>query len=78
MHCRHEETRKIYSTEKVDRQRLKATLRRVKESQESEDDGSQDQKRRMITKTRRMNTMNEKAENEKFAGELDTMEKGLL
>jgi hypothetical protein len=35
---------------KVDRQRLKATLRRVKE--ESEDEGSQDQKRRKISKAR--------------------------
>ena len=63
---------------KVGRQCLKATLRRVKEPQESEDEGFQDQKRRKITKTRRMNSMNEKAENEKFAGELDTTEKGLL
>ena len=63
---------------KVDRQRLKATLRRVKESQESEEEESQDQKRRKLTKTRRMNNMNEKAENEKFDGELDTTEKGLL
>jgi hypothetical protein len=46
---------------KVDRQLLKATLRRVKESQESEDEGSQDQKRGKTTKTRRMSTMNEKA-----------------
>jgi hypothetical protein len=63
---------------KVDRQRLKATLRRVKESQESEDEGSQDHKRRKISRARQTSTMNEKAENEKFAGELDTTEKGLL
>ena len=61
---------------KVDRQRLKATLRRVRE--ESEDEGSQDQKRKKTNKIRRVNNMNEKAENEKFAGELDTTEKGLL
>jgi hypothetical protein len=66
------------SLDQVDRQRLKATLRRVKESQESEDEGSQDQKRRKITLIRQMSTMNEKAENKKFAGELDTTEKGLL
>jgi hypothetical protein len=63
---------------KVDRQRLKATLRRVKESQESDDEGSQDNKRRKTNRTRRTNTVNDKAENEKFAGELDTTEKGLL
>jgi hypothetical protein len=63
---------------KVDRQHLKATLRRMKEPQESNDEGSHDQKRRKITKTREMSTMNEKAENKKFAGELDTTEKGLL
>jgi hypothetical protein len=58
---------------------LIATLCRMKEPQESEDEGSQqDQKRRNITKTRQMSTMNEKAENKKFAGELDTTEKGLL
>jgi hypothetical protein len=63
---------------KVDRQRLKAILRRVEESQESENEGSQDQKRQKINRTRQTSTMNEKAENEKFAGELDTTEKGLL
>jgi hypothetical protein len=57
---------------------LKATLRRMKEPQESNDEGSHDQKRRKITKTRRMSTMNEKAENTKFAGELDTTGKDLL
>jgi hypothetical protein len=63
---------------KVDRQRLKATLRRMRDPQDSEDEEPQDQKRRKVTRTRRVNTMNEKAENEKFAGELDTTEKGLL
>jgi hypothetical protein len=63
---------------KVDRQRLKATLLRMKDPQDSEDEEPQDQKRRKITRTRRVNTMNEKAENEKFAGELDTTEKGFL
>jgi hypothetical protein len=61
---------------KVDRQQLKATLRRVKE--ESEDEGSQDQKRRKINRTRQASTLNENAENEKFTGELNTTEKGLL
>jgi hypothetical protein len=63
---------------KVDRQRLKATMRRMKEPQESNDEESQDQKRRKITKARRTSTMNKKAENKTFAGELDTTEKGLL
>jgi hypothetical protein len=63
---------------KVDRQRLKATMRRVKEPQETDDEESQDQKRRKVNKARRTSTMNEKAENETFAGELDTTEKGLL
>jgi hypothetical protein len=64
---------------KVDRQRLKATMRRMKAPQESDDEEShQDQKRRKITKARRTSTMTEKAENETFAGELDTTEKGLL
>jgi hypothetical protein len=63
---------------KVDRQRLKATMRRMKEPQESDDEDSQNQKRRKISRARQTSTMNEKAENEKFAGELDTTEKGLL
>jgi hypothetical protein len=65
---------------KTDRQRMKATLRRLRFPQESDDEDSEDQnqKRRKISKTRRVATMNEKAENEKFSGELDTTEKGLL
>jgi hypothetical protein len=65
---------------KTDRQRMKATLRCVRFPQESDDEDSEDQnqKRRKISKTRRVATMNEKAENEKFSGELDTTEKGLL
>jgi hypothetical protein len=65
---------------KTDRQRMKATLCRMKNSQESDDEDSDDQnnKRRTISKTRRVAAMNEKAENEKFEGELDTTEKGLL
>jgi hypothetical protein len=41
---------------KVDRHRLKATLHRMKVPQ---DEGSQDEKRRNIIKTRQMSTMNE-------------------
>jgi hypothetical protein len=65
---------------KTDRQRMKATLRRVRFPQESNDEDSEDQnqKRRKISKTRRVATMSEKAENEKFSGELDMTEKGLL
>jgi hypothetical protein len=59
---------------------MKATLHRMKNPQESKDEDSddQDQKRRKVSKTRHVATMNDKAENEKFAGELDTTEKGLL
>jgi hypothetical protein len=65
---------------KTDRQRMKATLRRVRFPQESDDEVSEDQnqKRGKISKTRRVATMNEKVENEKFSGELDMTEKGLL
>jgi hypothetical protein len=65
---------------KTDRQRMKANLRRMKNPQESNDEDldDQNQKRRKISKTRRVATMNEKAENEKFAGEWDMTEKGLL
>jgi hypothetical protein len=65
---------------KTDRQRMKATLCHVRFPQESNDDDSEDQnqKRRKIFKTRLVATMNEKAENEKYSGELDTTEKGLL
>jgi hypothetical protein len=65
---------------KTDRQRMKATLRHVRFPQESCDEDSEDQKqkRRRITKTSHVATMNEKAENEKFSCELDTTEKGLL
>jgi hypothetical protein len=64
----------------MDRQRMKATLHCVRFPQESDDEDSEDQnqKRRKISKTRRVATVNEKAENEKFSDELDTMEKGLL
>jgi hypothetical protein len=65
---------------KTDRQRMKATLHRMRNPQESDDEDSEDQnqKRQKISKTRRVATMNEKAENEKFSGELDTTEKGLI
>jgi hypothetical protein len=70
----------VIQQKKTDRQRMKATLRCVRFPQESDDGDSEDQnqKRRKIFKTRRVATMNEKAENEKFSGELDTTEKGLL
>jgi hypothetical protein len=62
---------------KTDRQRMKATLRCVRFPQESNDEDSEDQnqKRRNFSMTRRVATMNEKPENEKFSGELDTTEK---
>jgi hypothetical protein len=65
---------------KTDRQQMKATLRHMKNPQESDDEDSDDQnnKRQKISKTRRVASMSEKAENEKFKGELDTTEKGLL
>jgi hypothetical protein len=61
-------------------QGMKATLRRVRFPQGSDDEDSeeQNQKRRKVSMTRRVATMSEKAENEKFSGELDTTEKGLL
>jgi hypothetical protein len=65
---------------KTDRQWMKATLRRMKNPQESDDEDLDDQNnmRRKISKTRRVATMSDKAENEKFKGELETTEKGLL
>jgi gag-polypeptide of LTR copia-type len=64
---------------KTDRQRMKATLHRMKNPQESGDElDGQNKKRQKISNTRHVATMNDKAENEKFGGELDTTEKGLL
>jgi hypothetical protein len=67
---------------KLDRHRLKATLRRMRSSGDSdmEDEAfGSAPKRSKLTKPRRTGSTNsEKVENKKFEGELDTTERGLL
>jgi len=65
---------------KLDRHRLKATLRRMKNEEESDEEEliNHKTKRQKHNKTRRVDSLNEKAENSKFEGELETTEKGLL
>ena len=66
---------------KLDRYRLKATMRRMRPSEDSdlEDEGPEpSSKRNKHTKARRVDNNSDKAENTKFEGELDTTEKGLL
>jgi hypothetical protein len=66
---------------KLDRHRLKATLRRMKSSGDSDMDDDEfgpTPKRPKYTKTRRVGSNTDKVENTKFEGELDTTERGLL
>ena len=68
---------------KLDRYRLKATLRRMRPSDDSDQDDDMPEptmKRNKHTKARRVENNFDKAENTntKFEGELDTTEKGLL
>jgi hypothetical protein len=62
---------------KLTRHRLKATLRRMK-TVESDDDESVEHVSKRQKKARRVEKTQEKAENAKFDGELDTTDKGLL
>jgi hypothetical protein len=64
---------------KLDRYRLKATLRRMKKDEDSDTDEEKPmQKRNKRHKARRVDNNIEKVENTKFEGELDTTERGLL
>jgi hypothetical protein len=62
---------------KLARHRLKATLRRMK-TVDSDDDESVGHVSKRSKKARRVEKTQEKAENAKFDGELDTTDKGLL
>ena len=62
---------------KLARHRLKATLRRMKVV-DSDDDESVEHVAKRSKKARRVEKTQEKAENAKFDGELDTTDKGLL
>jgi hypothetical protein len=66
---------------KLARYRFKATLRRMKNKHdESDDDDSTEPKPKRMkpNKVHRVESQQDKAENSKFEGELDTTEKGLL
>jgi hypothetical protein len=62
---------------KLARHRLKATLRRMK-TVDSDDDDSVEHVSKKQKKARRVEKTQDKAENAKFDGELDTTDKGLL
>ena len=66
---------------KLDRFRLKATLRRMRTADDSDQDDESVEpvsKRKRHNKARRVENNSSKGENPKFEGELDTTEKGLL
>jgi hypothetical protein len=64
---------------KLERFRLKATLRRMRTADDSDDESVEPvSKRNKHNKARRVENNPVKAENTKFEGELDTTEKGLL
>ena len=65
--------------QKLEKHRLKATIKRLKESSDSDDETTIEPKNKRAKKTRRTTVTSDKtAENNKFEGELVPTEKGLL
>jgi hypothetical protein len=71
----------ILMQDKIEKRRLKATIRRMKQEEDNSDEDSEkpQKKKRKSNKIRRnTQTSNDESENKKFEGELKTTERGLL